>query len=282
MAAHSDNFTVLKHGLRRVPLHAYTTWLVEDRINQRVQRRVGLLCQRWRVWARACHTVKQVWARKLGGLAQQMFTCWKDWVVKRSEGRAEVHRRLDREVEKAVSAAQIAAHHYKRRGGMLGIHPIAPLQLTSPTTCQRLSSEFEWFLARSGDAAYDPRDVGGGGRGSPNGGRDHVRRLQERADFAQRQQAAARQGTVHVSQALQTVADALGGAASLPTGSMPRRGSPSRLSQEHHSPSRTQQPPGAQRGRGQRTLPSRLHATTGSPPKRQGTSRAGSRQLPPM
>ena len=114
-----DNFTVLKHDMRRAPLHAYTTWLLQDRIDRRVQRLVVVLCHRWRVWARACHTVKRVWARKLGGVAQQMLTCWKAWTLQRRKGRAEMHRRLDREVQKAVTAAQIAAHHYERRGGNL-------------------------------------------------------------------------------------------------------------------------------------------------------------------
>ena len=137
-----NNFTVLKHDRRRAPLHAYTAWLLQDRIDRRVQRLVALLCHRWRVWARACRTVKQVWARKLGGVAQQMLTCWKAWTLERRKGRAEMHRRLDREVQKAVAAAQIAAHHYERCGGNYDFN----YDLTSAHHETRKCHEFDTIL----------------------------------------------------------------------------------------------------------------------------------------
>ena len=66
-------------GQSRAPLHAYAQWLLDDCLEQRMRRLVADLFPAWRVWARACKTVKLVWAKKLGGLQQQMFVAWKQW-----------------------------------------------------------------------------------------------------------------------------------------------------------------------------------------------------------
>lgn len=296
-AALPDSLATLDENQRRAPLHAYTQWLVEDCVEQRMRRLVATACQRWRVWARACRTVKQVWAKKLGGLSQQMFACWREWAAKRALGRAEVTKRLEREVEKATTAAKIAEHHYERQ--------------------------------HHGGKGPDPFDIGaagprggGSGRGSPNGKGgngsvgtlEHVQALQERADFAQRQQAAVLGGEMRVSEALQAVLEALGGTAAAAAAvsspgsglTKPRRSSPTRRplaqQQEARSSSRTSGRSRVGRGGssggasaaggggkrssgggggGRGSPPSRLHAKTGSSPNRRGVG-ARSPQLPPM
>ncbi len=174
---------------------AYVRWLSNDYYSFVQRRRRKEELQAWAVWARACRRAETSFRLRRRDQFRAMLQHWRRWAVRKFAARTELNRKLRREVEKAQSAAVIAAHHLERRMGSSGTD-VEPHEQGNGAHRSGSSSArphldaVQRQMISLGDVSEDV---------------DYVLQLQKRAELCQSHLEKARQGLMHPKAALATL-----------------------------------------------------------------------------
>jgi hypothetical protein len=181
---------------------AYVRWLSRDYCNYLQRRRRKEELQAWFLWARACRRADTGFRHRQRNRLRGMLQYWRRWAVQKFAARTEVNRKLRREVEKAQSAAVIAAHHLERRMG-------ATAAAGSAESVPGLHHEHGSGTHRSGSTSARQHLDGVQGQvavlGDLSEDVDYVLQLQKRAELCQSHLEKARRGQVKPKAALATL-----------------------------------------------------------------------------
>ena len=177
---------------------AYTTWLSNDYWKHLSRRRRREELQAWFLWARAVRRAETGFRVRQRNMMRNTVQFWRRWALALYTNRTEINRKLRREVEKAQTAAVIAAHHLERRM-QDGAADYREQQRQNGSTSHRSGSS----SARQAHLAGMQGQVAALGDFSEDV--EHVLELQKVAELCQNHLEQARQGVVKPKAALVTL-----------------------------------------------------------------------------